>query len=178
MKTLVIFDFDDTLFKSESQIVVKSPRSGTKYLSTNEYATYVPEHDDEMDFSQFDEYPANPEPIRATITKLRQAILKFGIENVIILSARGKEKPIIDVLNNFQLPQVSIAALGDSNPALKANYVARTIDEEGYDKVVVYEDSIKNITAIKTAVVSILGPDAFTAYNVKQKMDGHTLTKH
>lgn len=178
MKTLVIFDFDDTLFESESQIVVRSPRSGTKYLTSGEYASYVPEHDDEMDFSQFEGYPPSPKPISATITRLRQAVAKHGIDNVIILTARGKDKPIIDVLNDFKLPQIFVAAVGSSDPVMKANYVVRTINEEDYDRVVVYEDNVRNIAAIRAAVIPILGPKAFTAYNVRQEAEGHALVRH
>jgi len=178
MKTLVIFDFDDTLFESESQVVVRSPRRGTTYLTSGEYASFIPEDDDELDFSQFEGYPSSPKPIRETITRLRQAVAKYGIDNVIILTARGQSKPIVDVLRDFNLPQIFIAAVGSSNPAMKANYVVRTLQEETYGKVIVYEDNVKNIAAIRDAVVPILGMKGFVAYNVRQGIDGHSLIKH
>ena len=101
MKTLVIFDFDDTLFESQSQVVVKSPRYGTKYLSSGEYASFVPAHDDELDFSQFEGYPAHAKPIEATVRRLRAAVGKYGLDNVIILTARAQSQPINQVLADF-----------------------------------------------------------------------------
>ena len=178
MKTLVIFDFDDTLFESQSQVVVKSPRVGTKYLTSGEYASYVPEHDDELDFSQFEGYPPNPKPIAATIGRWKQAVSRYGLDNVIILTARGKNQPILEVLKDFNLPQIFVAAVGSSNPAMKADYTVRTIQEEGYEKVVVYEDNVRNIAAIRDAVVPLLGSKNFTAYNVRQQDDRHVLVKH
>ena len=178
MKTLVIFDFDDTLFESQSQIIVKSPRSGTKYLTSGEYASFVPEHDDELDFSQFEGYPPNPKPIAATIARLRQAVNRYSLENVIILTARGKSKPIEEVLINFKLPPIFVAAVGSSDPALKAEYAVRTVNEENYDKVIVYEDNVRNIAAIRNAVSEIIGPKNFTAYNVRQQDHSHILVRH
>ena len=178
MKTLVIFDFDDTLFESQSQVVVRSPRGGIRYLSSGEYASYVPDQDDVLDFSQFEGYPPNPKPILATIGRLKQAVSRYGLDNVIILTARGQSQPVIDVIKDFNLPQIFVAAVGSSNPAMKADYTVRTIQEEGYDKIVVYEDNVRNIVAIREAVVPLLGPKNFTAYNVRQQDDSHVLVKH
>ena len=178
MKTLVIFDFDDTLFESNSQVVVKSPHSGTKYLTSGEYASYVPEHDDELDFSQFEGYPPSPKPITATIGRLKQAVSRYGLNNVIILTARGKNQPILEVLKDFNLPQIFVAAVGSSNPAMKADYTVRTIQEEGYDKVVVYEDNVRNIAAIRSVIEPLVGSKNFVAYNVRQENDRHTLVRH
>lgn len=178
MKTLVIFDFDDTLFESKSQVVIKSPNSGIKYLTSGEYASYVPELGDELDFSQFEGYPPDPKPITATISKLKRAVLKFGLNNVIILTARSQDKPIVEVLKNFKLPQIFVAAVGSSDPKMKADYVVRTLNEEQYDRVIVYEDNVRNIAAIRNAVISILGPEGFTAFNVIQSDGSHLLVKH
>ena len=178
MKTLVIFDFDDTLFESNSQIIVKSPRSGTKYLSSSEYASFVPAHDDELDFSQFEGYPTGAKPIDATIRKLRIAVSKYGIDNVIILTARGRSQPIVDILKDFNLPPIFVAAVGSSDPKLKADYTFRTVKEEGYNKVVVYEDNVRNIAAIRSVIEPLVGSKNFVAYNVRQENDRHTLVRH
>ena len=178
MKTLVIFDFDDTLFESETQVIVKSPRSGTKYLSSGEYASYRPEHDDELDFSQFESYPPSPRPILKSINRLRKAVNDYGVDNVIILTARGKSQPVYEVLRDFGLPQVCVAAVGSSDPAMKASYVKKTLEEEGYQKVTVFEDNVKNINAIRNVVVPMVGLRNFKAYNVRQEDEGHILVRH
>ena len=178
MKTLVIFDFDDTLFESQSQVVVKSPHYGTKYLSSGEYASFVPSHDDELDFSQFEGYPADAKPIEATVKRLRRAVELYGLDNVIILTARMRSQPINQVLIDFSLPKIFVAAVGSSDPITKANYVIKTIDEEEYERVIVYEDNIKNIAAIRSVVEPILGKKNFIAFNVRQENGVHTLVKH
>lgn len=178
MKTLVMFDFDDTLFESNSQIVVRSPRSGTKYLSSGEYASFVPEHDDELDFSQFEGYPPDIRPIKATVQRLEAAVAKFGLDNVIILTARAKSQPIIQVLTDFSLPSIFVAAVGSSNPVTKADYIVRTVEEEDYKRVIIYEDNVKNIVAIKSAIEPVLGKNNVIAFNVKQQGDGHSLVRY
>lgn len=177
MKTLVIFDFDDTLFESNSQVIVKSP-GGVKHLTSGEYASYVPHHEDVLDFSQFENYPPDAKPIQATVKRLRSAVNKHGLDNVIILTARGNSSPVEQVLKDFGLPPIYVAAVGSSNPATKATYTVRTVNEEGYDKVIVYEDNVRNIEAIRKEIVPIVGPKNFVAYNVKQENSGHSLVKH
>lgn len=178
MKTLVIFDFDDTLFESKSQIVVRSPRFGTKYLTSGEYASFVPEADDELDFSQFEGYPPDIKPIQATVRRLRNAVMKHGLDNVIILTARSNSTPIQQVLRDFRLPAIYVAAVGSSNPATKAEYTVRTVTEEEYNRVELFEDNVRNIVAIREAIVPIVGQKNFVAYNVRQASTGHSLVRH
>lgn len=178
MKTLVIFDFDDTLFESNSQVIVKSPGGEIRYLTSGEYASYIPHHEEELDFSQFEGYPANAKPIEATVRRLRNAVTKHGLDNVIILTARSRNQPISQVLKDFDLPSIFVAAVGSSDPRMKADYTVRTVKEEGYDKVIVYEDNVRNIAAIRNAIVPIIGPKNFMAYNVRQEESGHTLRRH
>ena len=167
MKTLAVFDFDDTLFKSGSRIIVKSgKRKKLKFLSSHEYAVHVPQPDEEFDFSEFDSYPRKPEPIIDTVELLKVHVAEYGLQNVIILTARGSRGPVETTLENFGLPPVFVAAVGTSNPQAKAEYVKRTIEAEGYDRVIVYEDSDKNITAIKQTVEMELGPGSCEAFKV------------
>ena len=178
MKTLVIFDFDDTLFESETQVIVKSRKGHTRYLSSGEYASYVPHHEDELDFSQFEAYPTSPKPILASIERMRRAVDTYGIDNVIILTARANDKPVYEVLTDFSLPHVYVATMGSSNPVAKAEFVVQTIKEEQYQRVIVLEDNVKNIEAIKSAVIPILGERNFKAYNVRRESEGHILIRH
>ena len=178
MKTLIIFDFDDTMFESESQVIVTSPHRGKRHLTSGEYASYRHEEGDELDFSQFEGYPPNPKPILSVIEKFRNAVRNFGIENVIILTARGNEIPITEVLRDFHLPMVTVAAMGSSDSRMKAEYAARTVIEEKYQSVVLFEDNTRNIVAIRSAVVPLVGEENFHAYRVESSVHGHSVTKH
>mgnify|MGYP003320941843 CR=1 FL=1 len=53
-KKLRVFDFDDTLFRSGAMIGVQKPGKPKRYLSSHEYATYVPDEDEEFAMSEED----------------------------------------------------------------------------------------------------------------------------
>ena len=176
MKTLVIFDFDDTLFRSGAMIGVQRPGGSKRYLSSHEYATYVPEEDEEFDYEQFHVYPPDPIPIKKSTEKLQRSVGSQGIRNVVILTARTHPEPVKEVLKNFGMPPVEVLAVGSADPERKADEVERLINERGYERVVVYEDSSPNIAAIRSRVKPILGAN-FTAFKVKATPRGDVLQK-
>ena len=63
MRTLHIFDFDDTLVQSDSNVVVTHGDGSTSVLSSAQYAKYKKQPEDIMDYSDFDRYPINPKII-------------------------------------------------------------------------------------------------------------------
>ena len=176
MKTLVIFDFDDTLFRSGAMIGVQRPGGPKRYLSSHEYATYVPEEGEEFDYEQFHVYPPDPIPITKSTKKLRTSVGNQGIRNVVILTARSNPDPVREVLQNFGMPSVEILAIGSADPERKADEVERLVNERGYERVVVYEDSGPNIAAIKARVKPKLEGN-FTAFKVKATPRGDVLQK-
>jgi len=177
MKTLVVFDFDDTLFNSGSRVIVQKPNQDPTYLSTHEYAVYVPEEDDEFDYSEFSSYPPRPKPIIQTTRALQSAVLRHGLDNVIILTARGNPDPVEEVLKNFQMPPVEVIAISSSYPDDKAQVLNELISEKGYNRLVLYEDSIPNITAIRKRIQPILGK-MFFAYQVIPTKTGVRVKKN
>jgi len=165
VKSLVVFDFDDTLFYSGARIKVTHPGEKSKYLDTHEYAVYPPRPKDEFDYSEFGIYPPNPEPIAKTLKALRSAVFRHGIDDVVILTARGNAAPVEQVLENFGVPPIEIIAIGSSDPEDKADEVERMVAEKGYESVVLYEDSSPNIRAIRQRIEPLLG-DKFIAHRV------------
>ena len=176
MKTLVVFDFDDTLFRSGAMIGVQKPGSPKRYLSSHEYATYVPEDDDEFDYEQFHVYPPKPEPIEKSTDRLQSSVANQGLQNVIILTARENQAPVKQVLEDFGMPPVKIFAIGSSDPEDKADVVEALVNTENYDRVIVYEDSSKNIAAIRARVSPILKGN-FLGFKVKATPRGEVLQK-
>jgi hypothetical protein len=173
-----VFDFDDTLFESNTKIIVDSPVSGIKYLSSAEYVNFVPGEHDKLDFSQFRSYPPEAKPITVVVNLLKKIVSAHGLNNIIILTARDNSRPVEQVLQNFKLPPVFVAALGDSTGNAKADYLLMTIDEEGYDSIELYEDNTKNIMIIKNAIVPIIGQKNFVAYNVRKEVDDHSVSRY
>jgi len=176
MKTLVVFDFDDTLFHSGARVIVQKPDGRQQYLSTHEYAIYTPEPDDEFDYSEFASYPPRPEPIAKTTRALQSAVLRHGLENVIILTARAHPGPVEKVLENFQMPSVEVFAINSAIPGDKAAILEKMVNQHGYDRLVLYEDSMPNISAIGARLRPILN-DAFLAYQVTPTKTGVRVKK-
>ena len=94
MNTLHIFDFDDTLVRSDSKVRVKDSQGNEREMSSEEYASYREDPDDQLDFSDFDSYPRNPEIIEPVFAHLRAAIALDGPENTVILTARSNPEPV------------------------------------------------------------------------------------
>ena len=163
-KTLTIFDFDDTLFTTDAQVGIIKRGEGVRYITPAEYAGYSPDPDEEIDFSQFQNYPLNPKPIEKTVAELRRAVLKNGIDSVFIVTARGESEPIEKVLENFGMPPVEIIAVASSNPEMKSDFVEKEAISGEYTSVVLFEDNFNNIKSIKKRVEG-LGLK-FTGYRV------------
>ena len=174
MKTLVVFDFDDTLFYSGAKIGVTKPGESKRYLTSHEYATYRPGKDEEFDYEEFHVYPPDPRPIEHTTKELRSAVFRHGLDNVIILTARSAEEPVTQVLQNFAMPPVEILAIGSANPEHKADAIEKLVKEEEYDSVIVYEDSSENIRAIRKRIKPLLGNN-FLAFKVKATPKGEVV---
>lgn len=151
-KVLSIFDFDDTLIKSTARVRVIHGNGEEDMLSTEEYAEYTPLPDDSFDYSEFDAYPPGAQPIDSTFGALNDAIQKYGVENIVILTARAADKPVRMYLQDQGLTGIDIQAIGDSAPKAKAQYVMSRLRTGNYDLVHVYEDNANNIRAIKRVV--------------------------
>ena len=142
-----IFDFDDTLVKTDAKVIVHGKR-GTKELSSAEFATYRTEPGDKLDLSQFENVLINPRAIPKYVEKLKMAV--GGSGEAIILTARGDARPIAKFLKIVGITGgVKIAALRTTNPDNKREYIERLI-QKGAKDIEFYDDSLKNIRAVQT----------------------------
>ena len=152
MATLHIFDFDDTLVRSDSMIRITHPTGDQEVLSSEEYAKYTPTGEEHFDFSDFDAYPANPRIIEEVFAELRAAIALDGPKSVVILTARGNPQPVQEFLSDNNIRGVEVQALGDPNPMVKAHYVLDRVKNGEFDEVRVFEDNVKNIRTIRKVI--------------------------
>jgi len=145
-KKLRVFDFDDTLVKTNSFIYVQN-KSGKKLkLTPGEYAVYEPKKEDKFDFSDFEKVN-QPQEVKG-ITKLLKTIAKSeGQRKIVVLTARGAYKPVKDYLKDIGLEGTYVVALGDSDPQKKADWIEDKI-KKGYDDVFFIDDSHKNVAAV------------------------------
>lgn len=152
LRVLHIFDFDDTLVQSQSQVRVRHASGEEVSLSSHEYASYAEQPGDQFDFSDFEQYPTNATLISDTFSTLLDAVATSGPENVVILTARSHGKPVQAFLSDNGVGNIKIAAIGSSVPRDKAKYVMNLIKTGDYDEVRVHEDSADNIRAIRRVV--------------------------
>jgi HAD superfamily hydrolase (TIGR01509 family) len=152
MSTLYIFDFDDTLIDSETEIRVNHRDGSTTSMSSEEYAKYVNTEGDVYDFTDFDAYPKNAEVIEPVFAELKSAIAISGTSNVVILTARSNPVPVRLFLKNNNVPNIAIEAVGSSDPKSKALYILQRIKEDNHEEVIVFEDNARNIRTIRKAL--------------------------
>ncbi len=149
MSRFRIFDFDDTLVKSDAKIVVTSKDGTVKELTPGHFAIYEPKPGDKFEFRDFDVDIKNPRPIKYYINILK-TVLKGG-GNVIILTARSNPGPIAKFLRDIGITSgVTIATQDSADPAKKRNYIERLITDKGATEIEFFDDSVKFIEAVNT----------------------------
>jgi hypothetical protein len=145
-KKLRIFDFDDTLVKSNSKIYLQSKDGDIKTLTPAEYAIYEPKPGDKFDFSEFSKV-IEPQEIKGVTKLLRRFAKSEGERKIVILTARSAYKPVKDYLAGIGLPGIYVVALGDGDPQKKADWIEDKI-RTGYNDVFFIDDSHKNVQAV------------------------------
>jgi hypothetical protein len=147
-KTLFISDFDDTLVTTQANIIVTTADGEVKKLTPAEYAVYEKSPGDDFDYREFDEL-INPEPIPRYVRLLKRALASSKVDKVVILTARGSEKPVAAFLKSVGITTgLKIVPLGDSDPERKKEYIRRQI-QKGFTRVAFADDSPKNVVAAK-----------------------------
>ena len=148
MNKLVIFDFDDTLVKTDSYIYVTHRDGKTKTLTPGEYAVYDKQPGDTFDYSDFSQV-TRPVLIKAYVELLRRMVKSAMGKTVYILTARAAYKPVYEFIRDIGIKNVMVIALGDSNPEKKADWIEQQIKDKGYSSIFFADDSPKNVDAVK-----------------------------
>lgn len=147
-KTLFVSDFDDTLAKTDAEVIVIKASGETVRMKPDKYAVYEPQPDDKFDFSEFEQLK-NPRPIQRFVKLLRQAGPDGKADKVVVLTARGHTRPVAQFLKMMGITSgITIAALGDSDPKKKARYIEKQI-HDGFTRVAFVDDSPKNVKAVE-----------------------------
>ena len=143
---LSIFDFDDTLAKSDSWVYIKTPDGKEKKLNPAEYATYKLKKGEIEDFRDFDRQLRNPKIIKKNVNLLRKQLKKGG-RRVTILTARRLGGPINQFFKTIGINPY-VVPLGSGDPQKKADYIEKQILKGKYDPIYFMDDSPPNILAV------------------------------
>jgi hypothetical protein len=144
-RMLSIFDFDDTLAKSDSWVYVVMDGKEVDRLDPAEFAMHELKDGEEYDFRDFDKKLRNPKIIKKNVDLLRKQLKKGG-RKVTILTARRLGAPINHFFKTIGINPY-VVPLGDSNPQKKADWIETDI-LKGYNPIYFMDDSPKNITAV------------------------------
>lgn len=150
---LRVFDFDDTIAKSDSNIHITTDTGEKIEMTPGEYATHKINPNYDYDFSEFDQV-INPREIKQITNIIRNA-LNAGTEGreIAVLTARAPESEasIRDYLESLGLDtsKITFELLGSSNPDDKASWIANRI-EQGATDVLFFDDSGKNVDAVQS----------------------------
>jgi hypothetical protein len=144
-KKLRVFDFDDTLVKSNSKVYVNNNGAKTT-LSPGQFAVYKKKSGDEFDFKDFNRMLNKPQVIKKNF-QLLQRMLKNPQKKVTILTARKLGFPIRKFFKDEYGMDVYPVALASNNPKDKADWIEKHI-AKGYTDIAFMDDSIKNVKAV------------------------------
>ena len=148
MKQLKIFDFDETLARSETPVIIKKPDGSSITLTPGQFATYKMQPDDELDFTYFNKMITKATPIKHNVELLKTYLANPGKYKVTILTARRLAFPISYWLKKLTGRDVYVVGVAGSDPMLKSNYIEKEI-KKGYTDIFFIDDSLPNVQAIK-----------------------------
>ena len=155
-KGISVFDFDDTVGLTKSNVLYTMPDGTTGKLNGAEFAkegSSLLEAGATFDFSEFSKVvEGKPGPM---VEKMKKMIGKFGPEHFYILTARPANSavPIHQFLESIgiNIPLENITGLGNSAAQAKADWMVDKASE-GYNDFYFADDHLPNVTAVKNAL--------------------------
>jgi hypothetical protein len=156
VKKIRVFDFDDTLARTKSNVLYTMPNGKTGKITPAEFAKRGTEMEAEgavWDFSEFNKVVDGKKGPLLEVAKKIQAAR--GTEDVFVLTARPQEAagPIKQFLESIGLniPINNITGLADSSPLAKSGWI---VDKaaEGYNDFYFADDHMANVEAVKLAL--------------------------
>ena len=165
-KGISIWDFDDTLARSNSNVLWVAPDGTKGKLTAEEFAkdgADLLEQGYVYDFSEFSKVvDGRTGPF---FEKALARAKKFGVKDQFILTARPVEsqRAIYEFLKGvgLNIPLKNITGLANSTSEAKALWIAEKA-EQGYDNIYFADDALQNVQAVK---------DVLNQLDVKSKVE-------
>lgn len=173
MKKLFIFDFDDTLAKTNNLVYVYKKDGRVLKLNSAEYLEYLEndkEESDKLDYEDFTK-PRDAEKIGWTVQVLKDATSKSGVNAAVVLTARTRPEPVYHFLKQHNLPPIQVMALGKpkdgSHPMDKAEWIKWVILKFGFDEIEFFDDHPGNISAVEQMAKQFSGTVKIKTHLIK-----------
>ena len=153
VKKIRVFDFDDTLARTNSQIIVTMPNGKKFKINATEFAkrdAKLTEQGAKYDFSEFNKVIDGKKGPLFNLAVKRQG--KFGNKDIFVLTARPQASAI--AIHKFlkgvglEVPMENITGLENGAAKAKADWVKDKYIE-GYNDFYFADDAIKNVKAVK-----------------------------
>ena len=155
VKKIRVFDFDDTLATTESNVIANRGDESIT-LTAEEFAEQGKSLLDQgykFDFTEFDKVTKGKEgPLLKIAKKIKDA---RGNEDLFVLTARAPQaqQAIYEFLKSqgVEFKKDNIIGLGSSTGAAKANWIVNQA-AKGYNDFYFADDSIQNVQAVRDAL--------------------------
>ncbi len=155
-----VFDFDDTLAKTNSKVLYTLPDGTEGSLNATEFAEQyesLKESGATFDYSEFNKVKDGTKGPLATLAKRFTEAL--GDRDVFVLTARPAEAAaaIQEFLRNtlnISIPLKNISGIENGTPGAKAMWIAEKVSE-GYNDVFFADDSKTNVEAVEKMLTDL-----------------------
>jgi hypothetical protein len=156
IKKIRVFDFDDTLATTKSDVLFTAPDGTEGKLNAEEFAkegSRLLEEGYVFDFSEFNKVTkGKPGPLLDIAKKIQAA---RGTEDVFVLTARAPEaqvaiKEFLDSVG-LNIPLENITGLGNSTGAAKAKWMVEKA-ADGYNDFYFADDALQNVEAVRESM--------------------------
>ena len=159
VKKIRVFDFDDTLARTNSQVIVTSIDGKTKKINATEFALQSEQLEAEGATFDYSEFSKVIDGKKGPLFELAKKISESpGSRDMFILTARPQNaangiKTFLDGIG-LNIPLSNITGLQDGSPQAKARWM---VDKaaEGYNDFYFADDAIKNVKAVKDVLSQI-----------------------
>ena len=152
-KGISVFDFDDTLARTQSKVIVTMPDGKETKIDATEFAKKSVELQEQGAEFNFEEFKKVIKGKKGPFFELAQKIKgKFGNKDIFILTARPQEAAnAIHVFlkgSGLDIRQDNIIGLEDGRPEAKAEWILGKVNE-GYNNFLFADDAYKNVKAVQ-----------------------------
>ena len=158
IKSLYVFDIDDTLFRTSARARIVNTKGQVKYLSSEELKDYEFSLDEKICFAEFRDakkFAEESQPIESMI-KIAQDCIKKTAEGskTILLTARADldcKTKFLEYLNSsgLDINHIYVERAGNfsnlKTPEAKKLIIKQYLESQSYQKAYLFDDSLDNI---------------------------------